>query len=99
MNKSQKNKTKKIKCVLPNKSDFYICSPSLEYVWKTHFKGTTKRKGKYKTIFKLNNNTAILDTDKDTSLTRIIHKEKKIHINLENNPYKVLEKIKKLLVN
>ena len=98
MNKSQKNKTKKIKCVLANNNDFYVCTPTLEHVWKTQFKGTTKRKGKYKTIFKLNNNTAILDTDKDTSLTRIIFKDKKIHINLENKPYKVLEKIKRLLL-
>jgi len=87
---------KGIKCVLPKNNITYKCVPTLQSVWKNIFKGQYKTK-KYKTYFKLNNKVAILDTDKDTSLTQLIYNNKKQTVNLEVNPYKVLIKIKRLL--
>ncbi len=87
---------KNIKCVLPKNNITYTCSPSLQDIWKHTFKGKYKT-SKYKITFKLNNKTAILDTDKDTSLTRIIYNDKHIPVNLEHKPYTVLRKIKNLL--
>ena len=91
-----KNTLKKIKCILPKNNITYICTPSLQHIWKTKFKGKY-RTSKYKIKFTLNNKTAILDTDKDTSLTRIIYNGKHIPVNLEHKPYTVLRKIKNLL--
>ena len=91
------NTRKKIKCILPKNSIFYECTPSLKEVWKKQFNGTTRNKGKYRTVFKLNNKIAILNTDKDTSLTQLIYNSKHMSVNLESNPYKVLLKIKNLL--
>jgi isocitrate lyase len=91
-----KNTLKKIKCMLPKNKITYNCTPSLTHIWKTKFKGKYKT-NKYKTTFKLNNKMAILDTDKDTSLTNIIYDGKQISVNLERNPYKVLQKINNLL--
>lgn len=96
-NKSQKNRSKKLKCVLEKNDITYSCMSELANIWKKEFNGKYKIT-KYKVYFKLNNNTAILDIDKDTSLTRIIYNDKHISVNLENNPYKVLQKIKRLLI-
>ncbi len=97
-NKSQKNKSQKLKCKLEKNDITYSCMPELANIWKKEFNGNYKIT-KYKVYFKLNNNTAILDTDKDTSLTRIIYNGKHISVNLENNPYNVLQKIKRLLIS
>ena len=96
-----RNKTRKIKCVLPKNEIMFKCSKSLTSIWKNEFKGKYKIK-KTKLVndieFMMNKKVAILRTDLDTSTTHLVFNGKKLRANLDTEDgYEILKRIKQLL--
>jgi len=96
-----RNKTRKIKCVLPKNEIMFKCSKSLTSIWKNEFKGKYKIK-KTKMFhdieFMMNKKVATLHTDLDTSITYLFFNGKRLRANLETEDgYEILKRIKQLL--